>query len=275
MAFLRAFLLIAALASFFVAVLPLQGLALRRPRLAGRLLRILCHGLLRILRVSVEVRGAVAEGGPVLLVANHISWIDILALGSVMPFCFLAKREVASWPLLSTFAKAQGTVFVDRRRRRGVLAANRSMAERMLAGRRVLLFPEGTTLAGAVPGRFLSSHFAAARDLLRLAPGEGTVAVQPVCLAYSSPLAAWVGDEALVPHVWRVVRGEPMHCVVLLGTPIPYGVESDRKAVAVAAREAIVGLLAAERAVPSLRGGNAEPERGAVRSGCVEHAGGS
>ena len=246
MAFLRAFLFTAALAGFFVLIAALQDYFTRRHPPVARWVSIaFCRSLLRLLRVTVEVRGAPAEGGAVLLAANHISWIDVLALGSVMPFCFLAKSEVASWPLLAKFATVQGTVFVNRRRKRCILDANRTLAERMLGGRKALLFPEGTTYEGSVPGRFLSSHFAAARDLLRLAPEVGQVAVQPVALAYSSPDAPWLGNEALVPHLWRVLRGPPFRCTVSFAGPIPYLPATDRKVVALAARDAIVGLLAA------------------------------
>ncbi len=252
MAFLRAFVFVGALLFFFIVIGALQNLFNRHYPPAARWLSIaFCRSLLRILRVSVEIRGTVAGGDPVLLAANHISWIDILALGSAMPFCFLAKSEVASWPVLSKFTTVQGTVFVDRSRRRNILPVNLAMARRMLAGRKVLLFPEGTTLGAAEPGRFLSSHFAAARDLLRLAPAVPAVALQPVALAYSSPTAAWIGDEALVPHLWRVLRGAPMRCTVVFGAPLPCPRPADRKAMAAAARGAVVDMLAALQAAPT------------------------
>ena len=258
MAFLRAFSFAGALAFYFVVIGALQNFLTRRYPSAARWLSIVfCRSLLRILRVSVEVRGCVADGSPVLLAANHISWIDVLALGSVMPFCFLAKSEVASWPILSKFTTVQGTVFVDRSRRRNILAVNRTMAGRMLAGRKVLLFPEGTTLGAVEPGPFLSSHFAAARDLLRLAPAVPVVVLQPVALGYSSARAAWIDDEALVPHVWRVLRGAPMRCTIVFGAPLPFPRPADRKAMARAARGAIVAMLAALRARPG-----AAPEHG-------------
>lgn len=249
MAVFRVFLLVAALVFFFVVAAPLQGMLARgMPALAARLAIAFCRTLLRIVRVTVDVTGRPVVDGPVLLAVNHVSWIDILALGSITPFCFLAKREVASWPVLSVFAKVQGTVFVDRSRRRGIPPANRQMADRMLEGRAVLLFPEGTTYDGEVPGRFYSSHFAAARDLLRNSPAHDRVAVQPVALAYSSATAAWIGDDALLPHLWRVLRGKPLHCLVSFGPAIAYRRDTDRKAVAGLSRAAIIAMLAAARA---------------------------
>ena len=108
----------------------------------------------------------------------------------------------------------------------------------------MLLFAEGTTLAGPMPARFHSSHFAAARDLLATDPARSSVAVQPVALAYSRADAAWVGDEALVPHVWRVLRQPPLTCRIRFGAPIDYRPGSDRKVVARQARDAVAGLLA-------------------------------
>lgn len=249
MAVFRVFLLVVALVFFFVVGAPLQIMFARRsPGVAKRLAILFCRTLLRILRVSLDVEGSVERHGPILLVVNHVSWIDVLALGSIMPFCFLAKREVASWPILSAFAKVQGTVFVDRARRRGIPPANQQMADRMSEGRIVLLFPEGTTYDGTCPGPFYSSHFAAARDLLRGDLACDAVAVQPVALAYSSPAAAWIGDDALLPHLWRVLRGPRLRCLVTLGPALAYQRDTDRKALAQQSRAAIITMLASARA---------------------------
>ena len=244
----RVFLLVVALVLFFVVAAPLQAMLSRwRPTLAARLAILFCRTLLRIMRVSVDVAGVPVTAGPVLLAVNHVSWIDVLALGSITPFCFLAKHEVANWPILSAFAKVQGTVFVDRSRRRGIPPANRQMADRMLEGLSVLLFPEGTTFDGVVPGPFFSSHFAAARDLLRGAPSHDAVSVQPVALAYSSVAAAWVGDDALLPHLWRVLCGPPLRCLVAFGPALAYRRDTDRKDVTRRVRAAIVAMLAGAR----------------------------
>ncbi len=264
MAALRAVLILATILAFFLVGAPLQWLASRRA--AGRaylipahaipahvipahvIPRLFCRTLLRLCRVRVAITGTQAHGRPagrpVLAAANHVSWIDILALGTITPYCFLAKSDVAGWPIVSAFAEVQGTVFVDRGRRRSIVPANRRLAERMLAGRTALLFPEGTTVAGPHPGPFRSSHFAAARDALAIAPAHEAVDVQPIAIAYSSPAAAWVGDDALLPHVWRILRGRPLTCAITFGTPIAFAPGSDRKAVARQARAAVIELLA-------------------------------
>ena len=246
MAAIRAVLILLAIVGFFVVGAPLQALIARRaPRHAAAIPRLFCRSLLWLTKVRVGVRGSRASGRPLLLVANHVSWIDILAFGALEPFCFLAKSDVARWPIVATFAAVQGTVFVDRRRRRSIIPANRAMAARMVAGRPVLLFPEGTTFAGPEPGPFRTSHLAAARDVLAASPATDAVAVQPVAIAYSSRAAAWVGDDALLPHLWRVLRGPPLACTIAFGAPIAYGPGTDRKVVGRDARAAVARLVAA------------------------------
>ena len=260
MAALRFLLIALALLGFFLVGTPLQWLVARlRPAAAHRIPLVFCRSLLRLSKVTLDVEGGWPQKGAVMLVPNHISWIDILALGALTPFCFLAKSEIARWPIVSAFAAVQGTVFVDRCRRRSIPDANRALAARMREGRPVLLFPEGTTFAGPMPERFHSSHFAAARDLLATDPAGAAVVVQPVALAYSRADAAWVGDEALVPHVWRVLRQPPLTCRVRFGAPIAYVPGSDRKLVAREARDAVAALLARGAPAPAMAGAVSVP----------------
>ncbi len=255
MAAVRAALIFAALLAFFLVGVPLQWLMARHaPDAAATIPRLFCRTLLALTKVRIATTGTLVRDRPVLCVANHVSWIDILALGSLEPFCFLAKSDVSAWPIVSAFAEVQGTVFVDRARRRSIIPANAALAGRMREGRTALLFPEGTTFDGTEPGPFRSSHLAAARDLLALEPACRTVAVQPVALAYSSPAAAWIGDDALLPHLWRVLRGPPLTCTVALGTPMAFAPGADRKRIAHAARAAVIALLEPHRrrvAVPA------------------------
>lgn len=244
MAALRAFAILLALCAFFLLAVPAQIVLARRAPAAARVISLLfCRSLLRLLRVRLVIEGEPATRGA-LLAANHVSWIDILCLGAIAPFCFLAKMEVARWPMLSAFARVQGTVFVDRRRRRSILPANAAMADRLAEARSVLMFPEGTTRRPPEPAPFKSSHFAAARDLLRRGGGPDAVAVQPVAIGYSAPEAAWVDDATLVPHLWQILRAPPLTCRVGFGTPLRYEVETDRKQLAVATRDHVIGLLA-------------------------------
>lgn len=243
MAYLRAVLIVLTLL-LFLSLAPLQWLALRR-RWPLRLWLPVAMGrtLAALVRQEVVVDRAPPPQGPRLIVTNHISWLDIVVLCSVEPVCFLAKREVEAWPVVSAFARLQETVFVDRQRRRTIPAANAAMAQRMLAGRPVLLFPEGTTGDGSALGKFHSSHFAAARDLLATASGIETVCVQPVAIRYSSSAAAWLGDATLLPHLWSLLKGEPIRCDLAFGKPLAYGRGECRKAIAGEAASSIASML--------------------------------
>ena len=245
MAYIRATAMILALL-MFLSLAPLQWLALRR-RWPLRLWLPVAFGrtLAALVRLEVVVNCAAPLQGPRLIAANHVSWLDILVLCSVEPVCFLAKREVEAWPAISTLARLQETVFVDRQRRRTIPAANAVMAQRMLAGRPVLLFPEGTTGDGSALRKFHSSHFAAARDLLATASAIETVCVQPVAIRYSSPAAAWLGDATLLPHLWSLLKGEPIRCDLAFAKPLAYARGESRKAIASESASAIAGMLAA------------------------------
>ena len=244
MAALRFCLIVVFLAACFLVGAPLQWIVARRtPRHAHHIPILFCRTLLRLIRVRVSLHGTRTVGEPVLLVANHVSWIDILALGSITPFCFLAKSDVAGWPVVSAFAEVQGTVFVDRLRRRSLPATNRQMAARMLEGRTVLLFPEGTTVGKPGPARFHSSLFASARALLAVASDVESVAVQPVAVDYSTDAAAWVGADNLLSHLWRTLNGRSIRCSLSFGAPVRYLAGSDRKKIAIETRASVIAML--------------------------------
>jgi lyso-ornithine lipid O-acyltransferase len=244
MAYLRATALILA-SLLFLCLAPLQWVALRR-RWPLRLLLPVAFSrtLATLLRLDVVTESAKLPEGPRLIVANHLSWLDIVAVCCIEPVCFLAKREIGSWPICSTFARLQETVFVDRQRRRSIPGANAAMAQRMLAGRPMLLFPEATTGDGSALRKFHSSHLAAARDLLAKADWIDTVWVQPVAIRYSTPTAAWFGDATLLPHLWAVLKGEPIRCDLVFGKPLAYARGENRKVITGHAASAIAGMLA-------------------------------
>lgn len=233
MAYLRISAICFTLIFLLLIATPLQWLALRFGWRLRHAIPIASSRLLAwILRMRVVARGATVPARARLLAANHVSWLDILALSSVEPMCFLAKIEVASWPVISFFVRVQETVLINRKRRRSIPGANATMAQRMHAGRTMLLFPEGTTGDGLTLRKFHSSHFAAARDLLAQETGLEDVAVQPVAIKYSTPRAAWFGDASLVPHLWSLLRGSPISCELAFGEPLPYRRDSNRKHVA-------------------------------------------
>lgn len=105
--------------------------------------------LLHILAVRLEISGVPARGAaPAMLVANHVSWLDVYALNAVCPARFVAKADILRWPLIGLFARKAGSVFIDRSRRRDILRVNAQMSALLRDGETIAVFPEGTTSAG-------------------------------------------------------------------------------------------------------------------------------
>jgi len=248
MAYLRATGVFFVIIGFFVVGAPLQWLILRLSRPGGELLPLAFNRmLLGLLQIRVRVHGREGKARisePQLIVANHVSWTDIPALGTIHKVAFLAKREVSRWPIIATFAKLQGTIFVDRESRKSIKEANAAMAQRMLQGAWVALFPEGTTHDGTAIGRFHSSHFAAARDLLQSSAHIDAVRVQPLAIRYSSAHAAWLGDALLLPHVMALAKGAPVTCEIFFCEPVIFDRTADRKEVARLCNQRIEAMLA-------------------------------
>src|SRR5215212_11539599 len=122
-------------ALFFFAALPLQYLAVRLGwRLAGWLPVYFHRLFLRMFGLRVEVNGRVARDGPVLVLSNHVSWLDISVIGSLAPLSFVAKSEVEGWPVVGLFARLQRTVFIDRQRRKATAEVNDALAHRLVKG---------------------------------------------------------------------------------------------------------------------------------------------
>lgn len=208
---LRAFLRISLYLGLTAALLPVQIFAIRfNSRLAVRL-PLFYHGLCtRILGFHLRVHGRMEEEGPVLFACNHTSYTDIAVLGALLPASFVAKEEVAGWPLFGLLARLQRTVFVARR---GARAAEQrdEMMRRLERGDNLILFPEGTSSDGNVVLPFKSALFSVAEVKPRGAP----LRVQPVSIAYTRldgmpigralrPYFAWYGDMTLAPHFWEV-----------------------------------------------------------------------
>jgi 1-acyl-sn-glycerol-3-phosphate acyltransferase len=235
---------------FFVLGAPVQWAILRLyPRASHALPRLFYRLLLGFVKVRVRVRGVKPEEIPQLIVANHISWMDIPALGSLYPISFLAKLEVASWPVLGSFARLQRSVFVNRNKPQSVLAANLTMARLIRAGACVALFPEGTTHDGNTLGPFRSAHFGVVQDLLSLNAAQTSLRIHPVAIRYSLPHAPWCGDDLLLPHVAGLLRGASVACELIFCTPLEFEASADRKTIAEQCRNRIAAALAAAEAI--------------------------
>lgn len=167
--------------------------------------------LLHLLGIEVEVHGS-PHAGPKLVVANHVSWLDIIAINSVMPSRFVSKAEVGQWPLLGRLVTAAGTLYLVRERRRDAMRVLGLMAQALRDGDTVAVFPEGTTGTGHELMHFHANLLQSAID----APAP----ILPVVIAYRehghrvSPSAAYVGDMGLLGSLWRVVTARRL-CVSL------------------------------------------------------------
>ena len=212
--------------------------------------RVLCA----ILRINIRVTGDPARDRAVLIVSNHVSWVDILVIGSIMPVAFVAKREVAGWPLVGVTAKLQRTVFVDRARRHRTGDAIAEIVERLKAGIPVVLFAEGTSSDGNRVLPFRSALVGAVRDAC--AHLGQSVLIQPMSICYTGtqglpmgrqhrPLVAWYGDLDFLPHFKTFVRRGAVDAVVSFGDAVAADGEADRKAMAKSLQGTVRKLTAA------------------------------
>lgn len=193
---------LAGLAVVLLAGLPLALIApLLGPRAIGRMQAAWCGALLAVAGVRVVVTGPRPAAGS-LVVANHVSWLDVLALNRITPVRMLAKVEVRTWPLIGAMAARVGTVFLERDRLRALPAAVAAVATALRAGGCVGVFAEGTTRCGRDLGRFRPAAFQAALD--------AGAPVVPVALSYADArgtvdaTAAFVGDDDLLSSLRRV-----------------------------------------------------------------------
>ncbi len=251
--------LVIALTAFLAAFGPPRRVAQRFGLRFGRKTSVLFHRLLCAeLGVTVRRHGTFSSAPKRLIVANHVSWLDIPVLGSLDPMSFLAKKEMGDHPVGRELVALQGVVYVDRRRRSCIPAVNASMVETMRAGSPVVLFAEATTGDGNRLLRFRSSHFEAIR-LAAFGDNDGPAVIQPVYLDYSSiaglptarlerPRIAWYGDMTFLPHFFQYVRGGGVTCDVYCGPPIGVLPDMDRKTAARVTEAAVRGLAAKARA---------------------------
>lgn len=173
--------------------------------------------MLSIMGVAWEVRGQVHDTGPLLVVANHISWLDILVMNACQPARFVSKADARHWPVLGALISGAGTLFIERESRRDAMRVVHLMAERLLDRDVVAVFPEGTTGEGRT---VLSFH----ANLLQAAIATSSP-VLPVALSYREPdgqaisdAPLFIGDTTLLASVWRTLSEPRVLAVVNIGT---------------------------------------------------------
>ncbi|MGC3986778.1 MAG: lysophospholipid acyltransferase family protein [Pseudorhodoferax sp.] len=173
--------------------------------------------VLELTGIRLQVGGAPMAGGPVLLVANHISWLDIVVMHAAGYCRFVSKADVAHWPLIGSLATGAGTLYIERASRRDAMRVVHHMRDRLVAGDVVAIFPEGTTGDGRALLPFHANLVQAAISAeapvqplaLRFADGTGATSFAP----------SFVGDETLVGSIWRTLAAEGLVAQVRYGPP--------------------------------------------------------
>jgi 1-acyl-sn-glycerol-3-phosphate acyltransferase len=250
---LRAFFVLATFLLSAAFVIPYQMFALRfktvgYKNIPERYQRFLS----KLFGIHVTIIGAPLQGRGVLMVANHTSYLDILALGGIARVSFVAKSEVATWPLFGTFARLQRTVFVQREHRAKTGEAAAEIRNRVLEGDALVLFPEGTSSDGNRVLPFKSALMGAAESQIG-ADADGKpiyVPVQPVSITYvglhgipmgreNRPLFAWYGDMELVDHLWEGLKTGPVDVVIEFHPPLTVDMVGGRKKLAAIVEQTI------------------------------------
>ncbi|MFD8482013.1 lysophospholipid acyltransferase family protein [Kitasatospora sp. NPDC059673] len=211
--------------------------ALRRLLPAERLVR--CWARLLLATLGVRIRLIAVPGkrvGGSLVVSNHISWLDILLVAAAGPGRMLAKTEVRRWPVLGPLASWGGTIFIDRDRLRALPGTVGEVATALRRGERVVVFPEGSTWCGRGGGRFRPALFEAAV--------RADVPVQPLTLRYRtaagpSTAPAFVGEDGLLPSLWRVVSVRGLAAEVEFLPQLPPALFPGRRQLAAAAQRVV------------------------------------
>lgn len=192
--------------------------------------------VLAAMGIGSRVEGDLPVGSS-LIVANHLSYLDIVIASAALPCAFVAKQEIGSWPFFGPLSKMGGAIFVDRSSRASAWETADKMALRLSEGVPVVLFPEGTSTDGSEVVRFHSTLYAPAV--------EGRLPVVPAAVFYERDSRGterdlcWFGDESFLPHLLRVLKVDKFTAVVRFGTPEWY---PDRQTAAWRSHDAVAAM---------------------------------
>lgn len=214
-------------------LVPLQAVLVFVPRLWPFIPLIFHRLMVKLMGVRLLVTGPMPKAGT-LMVANHLSWFDIVIIGALMPLSFVAKSEVRGWPLFGQLARLQHTVFVDRRRGRHNIADGNELTRRLEKGDAMVIFAEGTNADGIKVLPFKSS-------LLAGIAARPHIPVQAMTMAYTRAhdiamgrrqrmAYAWLGDISLITHFLFMLAGPPITVEVVFHEPLAAADKTDRKA---------------------------------------------
>jgi len=241
---------IVVLLSWTALLLPVQAVAVALGLRLAKVIPFIYHRLnCRIIGIDIDVIGEPSESSPVLIVSNHSSYLDIVILSALRPVSFVAKQEVASWPLFGLLAKLQRSVFVVRRASRSAVHRD-EITKRLEAGDDLVLFPEGTSSDGNRVLRFNSTFFAVAEPRVDSEP----LTVQPLSIAYTGlkslplrrsmrPFFAWYGDMDLAHHMWAALALAPFGVTIEWHPPVTREQFPSRKAMALHCQSVVAAGL--------------------------------
>jgi 1-acyl-sn-glycerol-3-phosphate acyltransferase len=208
---------------------------LLRCRRGQRFIPKVFHRAMRgLLGLTVVVRGSPASLRPLFLVSNHTSWLDIIVITSFLPVVFVAKQEVSNWPFFGWLARLQRSIFVNRDKRHEVHKTIGRIADALLSGEVIGLFPEGTSTDGADVSPFRSALVGAVHETLRRAVDLPTLTIQPLAITYvglNRKLAIWTREDEtpFFSHLLQVAGLRQIDILLTWGEPTTAGLNSDRK----------------------------------------------
>ena len=154
-----------------------------------------------------------------LLVANHVSWLEVIAIGCLGPTRFLAKEEVSRWPIIGLLTTLSGTLFIRRESSQALRISQARITQALMEKQNVLIFPEGTTTDGNQVERFRPALFETARI--------AQCSIQPISICYRTAtgvdrIAPYIGDDTFVSHLWRIVKRDKTHIYVHFCKPVDH-----------------------------------------------------
>lgn len=218
--------------------------------------------------LKVTVIGEPVQNKPVLIVSNHISWTDIIAIGASADVTFVAKKDIERWFFVNFMAGLQRTVYVDRTRRTDARRTTTEMAKRMADDEAVVLFAEGQSDIGTHVLPFRSALVGAAQQAM-LEAGATEVLIQPLTISYTRlqglpvsrnerTLIAWIKSKSVKQNIREILSGGVKEVTLAFGTPMPLAQGADRKTVTRAAEVEVRRMLVAlnrGQKLPELAGG--------------------
>lgn len=239
---LRSLFFICLYVPFMLIGIPIQFVISRSPWHSNVIPRWFHQMGCWFLGMKVNVIGTPSTDKATLIVSNHVSWTDIIAVGSKADVTFVAKSEIAKWPFVGFMASLQKTLYVDRKRRTDAKRASEEMGARMAAGGAVLLFAEGQSDIGTHVLPFRSALIGAAQHAMEEA-GAGEVLIQPLTIAYTKlqglpvgrtdrSFIAWIKSKSVKQNIKEILTGGTREVTLAFGQPRPLSAGADRKALA-------------------------------------------